>query len=858
MRYKLTAILFTLFLALSAGARQSYAQSPSPTPIVVNPGKIADTFTQLSMSAVKFLEFMRNEVEAPLNEYFFLLALVVFSGVACAAFLRMKDANNGALDALLVLRFIMRFAMCAFVMTVILVAADKMLLVGNWIAYGQASNTGNVEFNQSWLGKLASDQQETFEESYSRYLQCLFIVKVNGQPTDLTDPGDGTVTLLGVTKDQGLNLAGTTMKALQDNKWDPNEALQRLNWGRLAIAVGNLFNAYLPHLLLLLMRLFAPFAVAVAIDKGLAARLTWQWIWGMVSLSIILPPLSQVLRIAAYVAGNLALQVGDPAPIWNWDYATMSMLKSSPGDPAQLVNMAFITMLVMAFMLMASVVIAYQITYGKVYETGSNLISAAIFGGSSVGIGAVSAVTAASISRQAEVTQITGQSRAEGETLRGQKESADIRDTGGAVAGRAASKSSAYQGAALAESGSVATIERARSTYEKTVRETEATHQRTETESQGRTEASDVEAQNAANQARSGMSGTIVDAGKGIGRWLTGEKSPASEGEQTDGNGGMPTTGQMLGQVGSLGGGAYSPPQPTPTEEGVGGSVGKHSAGQQYGAPRDYDGDGVKDEHHTGLDYGRAEGFYEGTRVGSAAKGRVIFAGKDGGYGNRVVVDHGNGVVTSYSHLEDDSINNIAVGQELQRGAVIGRVGHTGGKYDPHLHFETGTLAGGTDKYGAPNMEKVSPATTSYRPFNLGKGVDGGAAMPTQAGQAMRESSRLREQATLNASEDYRAAIIGSSEIARDEEIGISGRQAARDASINWTAHGMRVAGIDAQEKMNLRANSVMFDHGMRAMEERRNSSLDAAAIREKAAVVSAVGSAAAQSVSRFNEAFRF
>lgn len=316
----------------------------------------------------------------------------------------------------------------------------------------------------------------------------------------------------------------------------------------------------------------------------------------------------------------------------------------------------------------------------------------------------------------------------------------------------------------------------------------------------------------------------------------------------------MPTTGQMMSRVGSLGPGAPM----TPTEQGVGGPVGGRSPGQQFGAPRDYDRDGARDEHHTGLDYGRAQGFYEGTRVGAAAKGRIVFAGKDGGYGNRVVVEHGNGVSTSYSHLQEGSISHLAAGQEVQRGAIIGRVGSTGGKYAPHLHFEAGTLAGGTDRHGAPNMAKVDPAATSYRPMNLGKGVDSGAAMPTQVGQASREVTRLREQATLNASDDYSAALISSSAIARDEEIGISQRQAARDAAINWQAHGMRVGAINTQERMNLSANEVMYDHGMRATQERRDSMLDAAAIRERASVVAASGSIIAQQVGRLNESFRF
>jgi murein DD-endopeptidase MepM/ murein hydrolase activator NlpD len=850
MSRRLIALAFSLTIMFVGSATATRAQSPTPTPVIqVNPGKMADTFSQYSMTVMKVLQYIRSEIEAPLNQYFYLLALALLSLLACAAYLRRKNEEDFGFSIASLIRFAIRYAVCAFVMTVVLLAADKMLVAGNYIAYGRPT-AGAEEFKQSWLGKLSSDLQETFQASFERYTEGLFIVKVNGEPTAITDPGDGTVTLLGVPNDYGTSLVNATTQTLQGgSKWDAAAAYSRLQWGRWAVEGANLFNTFLPHLVLIFMRLFGVFACAAAIDKGLASRITWQWLWGMFAISILLPIVSQLLKVFAYLFGCAALQVGDPAPIWNWDYATMTVLKTEPGDPSQLVNVCFLSMLLMAGLLAAAIVVAYQLTMGRVYETGSQLISGYIWGGAAGGVGFVSAATSAAISRQAETVGALGSARAEGIQLQGQKESADLNTSAGAVAARASSKAGAWQGAMTAQSTAVASEERARSGDARAVREAEAGHQRVLTESEGRTQGTDVDAQNAANQARSGMSGTIIDAGKGI----AGVFSSSHEATGGDAGAGAGAGSQAQPSVTP-----QPTPEPQPTAQGVGGPIASGGPGTSYGAPRDYDGDGRKDEHHTGTDYNSRQGFDEGNRVGVAANGRVIFAGRDGGYGNRVVVDHGNGVATSYSHLQDGSINNIAVGQEIKRGAEIGRVGQTGEGSGPHLHFETGTLAGGTDKYGAPNMVKVNPATTSYRPMNLGKGVDGWAAMPTQAGQAARESARLRELGTVNASSDYTSAMVQSSAISRDDEIGISHRFGEREAGYAWGAHAMRVGGINTQEKMNLNANAIMFDHGMKAVEERKQTALDTAALREKAAIIASSGSILAQQVGRMNEAYRF
>ncbi|RJF76244.1 M23 family metallopeptidase [Rhodopseudomonas palustris] len=85
---------------------------------------------------------------------------------------------------------------------------------------------------------------------------------------------------------------------------------------------------------------------------------------------------------------------------------------------------------------------------------------------------------------------------------------------------------------------------------------------------------------------------------------------------------------------------------------------------------------------HSGLDF-RAS---TGDPVRATAIGKVVNAGWQGGYGQMVEIDHGNGLSTRYGHL---SKIIAKVGQSIQIGQVIGEVGSTGRSTGPHLHYET-------------------------------------------------------------------------------------------------------------------------------------------------------------------------
>ena len=70
----------------------------------------------------------------------------------------------------------------------------------------------------------------------------------------------------------------------------------------------------------------------------------------------------------------------------------------------------------------------------------------------------------------------------------------------------------------------------------------------------------------------------------------------------------------------------------------------------------------------------------------AAASGKVTFAGWHAyGGGNRVVIDHGNGLETTYNHLSSSSVQ---VGQKVNRGDAVALSGTTGASTGCHLHFE--------------------------------------------------------------------------------------------------------------------------------------------------------------------------
>ncbi len=86
---------------------------------------------------------------------------------------------------------------------------------------------------------------------------------------------------------------------------------------------------------------------------------------------------------------------------------------------------------------------------------------------------------------------------------------------------------------------------------------------------------------------------------------------------------------------------------------------------------------------HKGVDYAGPTG----TPIYAAGDGRIIHAGRKGGYGNTVIIEHGGKYTTLYAHMNAFN-KNARKGRRIKQGQTIGYIGSTGLVTGPHLHYE--------------------------------------------------------------------------------------------------------------------------------------------------------------------------
>lgn len=119
---------------------------------------------------------------------------------------------------------------------------------------------------------------------------------------------------------------------------------------------------------------------------------------------------------------------------------------------------------------------------------------------------------------------------------------------------------------------------------------------------------------------------------------------------------------------------------------------------------------------HRGIDLNAPSG----TAVFAAIDGQVLTAGRHKQYGNYVVIDHGNGVVTLYAHHK---LNLVRDGDIVRRGQKIAEVGRSGNATGPHLHFEL--KVDGTQRNPLPVLNDEEEIATEVAAMNalLGTGT---------------------------------------------------------------------------------------------------------------------------------------
>ena len=121
---------------------------------------------------------------------------------------------------------------------------------------------------------------------------------------------------------------------------------------------------------------------------------------------------------------------------------------------------------------------------------------------------------------------------------------------------------------------------------------------------------------------------------------------------------------------------------------------------------------------HLGTDFGAATG----TPVKATSDGVVVSAGRQGGYGNLIILRHANGYTTRYGHLSRFA-RSLRRGKRVQQGQVIGYVGSTGLATGPHLHYEIRDGSGAAVDLSRGKAKLPASGVLTARALKIYKGV---------------------------------------------------------------------------------------------------------------------------------------
>jgi hypothetical protein len=184
---------------------------------------------------------------------------------------------------------------------------------------------------------------------------------------------------------------------------------------RAVLQFAQIFLALLSGLILIALRLFAPFAIALAVDRSLAQRISYPFAWSAAVFTMVTPLVSHILGFVVYQVGNLALSIIKP----DSRIFTLAADGSITGDP-NVVGPAtaacvvlIVLMIVGALLLLASPYISYKIAFGQIFEAVSATAAGWMGALTATGIEIAGITYGSALQRQASETRIEGQMQAE-------------------------------------------------------------------------------------------------------------------------------------------------------------------------------------------------------------------------------------------------------------------------------------------------------------------------------------------------------------------------------------------------------------------------------------------------------------
>lgn len=414
----------TCFLALCFCAPLVMAQSPTPSPAPANSANVAgaDALTELVIVAGNLIPHVQEAIESPLVKGLENLAFWIAVIVMLFSFARLFRENDGATKDL--------FWWCFRLAIVFTLFGTGRTIINTW------SQIGYDIVNVTEFRKVLWDAELEFNTNYDKFTEGMFLVKA-------TSTSDAIAAL---TTDD-VNLRNIANAASNPSAWSLPNIFIGVTIGRAILQFSNVFLALLSALILIALRLFAPFAIALAIDRGLAQRISWPFVWSAAVFTMVTPLVSHIVGYIVYQVGNMALTIIKPES----QIFSLAADGSITGDP-NMVGPAtaacvvlIVLMIVSALLLLASPYISYKLAFGQIFEAVSATAAGWMGALTATGIEIAGITFGSALQRQASETRIEGQAQAEIARAMAAREASDLQSRAHKILGLQSASASRVQ-----------------------------------------------------------------------------------------------------------------------------------------------------------------------------------------------------------------------------------------------------------------------------------------------------------------------------------------------------------------------------------------------------------------------------
>jgi hypothetical protein len=393
-----------LLLLVLLIAPAATAQSPTPSPAPANNGDIvnADALTNLVIVAGRLIPRIQETIESPLVSGLENLAFWVSVIVMMFSFARLFRENDGATRDL--------FWWCFRLAIVFTLFGTGRTIINNW------SQIGYDIVNVTEFRKVFWDAELEFNANYEKFTEGMFLIEA-------TSTSDAIAAL---TTDD-VNLRNITSVA-NPSAWSLPNIFIGVTIGRAILHFSQVFLALLNALITIALRLFVPFAIALAIDRNLAQRISYPFAWSAAVFTMVTPLVSHILGFFVYQVGNMALTIIKPES----RIFTLAADGSITGDP-NVVGPAtaacvvlIVLMIISSLLLLASPYISYKLAFGQIFEAVSATAAGWMGALTATGIEIAGITFGSALQRQASETRIEGQAQAEISRAMASRDASDL------------------------------------------------------------------------------------------------------------------------------------------------------------------------------------------------------------------------------------------------------------------------------------------------------------------------------------------------------------------------------------------------------------------------------------------------